>query len=152
MCTDKETICLSIQKESIDKERGRMRKRWRDTLVKSMLCSRPESLGQFASFSGLWFGCLCLWMMLTVMFLKFLLVFVNRRVTAGCILLMRRSFREQTSCSQFSWAGAGDHQPICQWSLENIRYFNNSLQHCCYSVILSVQCSSLKPMQFTTAV
>lgn len=39
------------------------------------------------------------------------------------------SFTEQTSCSQFSWAGAGDHQPICRWSLQNIRYFSSSMQH-----------------------
>ena len=44
---------------------------------------------------------------------------MNIRVTAECILLMRRSIREQASCSLFSRGGAGDHQPICQLALEN---------------------------------
>lgn len=88
MRADKETICLSIQKKSIDRGRGMVRERWRDTLVESMLRSRPESLGQFASFGEFCFSHLCPRMMLTV--IKFLHVFKNRRVTAGCILLMRR--------------------------------------------------------------
>jgi len=83
-------------------------------------------------------------MMPTVMFFKLLLVFTTRRVTAGCILLMKRSFREQTPCSQFSRAGAVDHQPICQWSLENIHSFNKFPKHCCQYVFQS----TLKSIQF----
>lgn len=106
-----------------------------------MLCSLSESLGQFGSFTGFCFSRLWLWMMLIVMFWKSLLVLMNRRVTAGCILLMRRSFREQTPCSQFSRArswGSSAHLPMVTGEHPLLQQLYVALLVLCISVCASL--------------
>lgn len=118
ICTSKEKRCVyPFLRESIDTKREWRGRGEREEETERYPCEfdavfSPWVSGAIWQFSGICFSRLWFWMMLTVMFSKFLLILMNKRVTAGCILLTKRSFREQTSCSQFSRGGDGDRRPI----------------------------------------